>query len=257
MAQKFGQHFLSSQAVLDRIAGLVCGTLKPRVLEIGPGRGALTEKLIGCASHVTAVEIDPELIAYLRSRFAGAANLELIHADALEIDFTRHRPDVVAGNLPYYVATPLIERAVRLALPSVFLIQKEVAQRLAAHPGTRDYGFLTVRTKLFATSELMFTVPPGAFKPPPKVDSAVVRLTPCNRAEQMGIHDVEAFLSFLGACFRQKRKTLRNNLLEHYFIDGYAEASLRAEQLSLEQLAALWARLLVSGSARQPQSKGS
>jgi 16S rRNA (adenine1518-N6/adenine1519-N6)-dimethyltransferase len=243
LAQKFGQHFLSSQPVLDRIAGLVCGTTKPHVLEIGPGRGALTGKLLACASRVTAVEIDPELHLYLRSRFAGTANLELIRADALEIDFGRYRPDIIAGNLPYYVATPLIERTVRLGLPGVFLIQKEVAERLAAKPRNRDYGFLTVQTQLFAQPDLVFTVPPGAFKPAPKVDSAVVRLTPRNRAGELGIQDVEAFLSFLSACFRQKRKTLRNNLRESFAIDGQPESSLRAEQLSLEELAGLWRRL--------------
>jgi 16S rRNA (adenine1518-N6/adenine1519-N6)-dimethyltransferase len=245
LAQKFGQHFLSSQPILDRIAGLICGSRKPNVLEIGPGRGALTEKLITSASRVTAVEIDLELTAYLRSRFAGVANLELIQADALEVDFALYRPDIIAGNLPYYVATPLIERSVRQGLPGVFLIQKEVAQRLAASPGSRDYGFLTVQTQLFAQPELMFTVPPCAFKPPPKVDSAVVRLTPRNRAGEMGIHDVEAFVSFLSACFRQKRKTLRNNLRESFSIDGQPESSLRAEQLSLDELAALWHRLLL------------
>jgi 16S rRNA (adenine1518-N6/adenine1519-N6)-dimethyltransferase len=243
LPQKFGQHFLSSQPVLDRIAGLICASSQPRVLEIGPGRGALTGKLIACASHVTAVEIDPELHAYLRSRFAGTENLELLHADALEVDFAQYRPDIIAGNLPYYVATPLIERTIRQGLPGVFLIQKEVAQRLAANPRSRDYGFLTVQTQLFADPELMFIVPPGAFKPPPKVDSAVVRLTPRTRAVEMGIHDVEAFSTFLSACFRQKRKTLRNNLRESFPIDGQPESSLRAEQLSLDQLADLWHRL--------------
>lgn len=244
MAQKFGQHFLSSQPILDRITGLICGGGFRHVLEIGPGRGALTEKLLACASRVTAVEIDPELTTYLRSRFGGVANLELVQADALEFDFMGHQPDIVAGNLPYYVATPLIERAVRLRLPGVFLIQKEVAQRFAAGPGSRDYGFLTLQTQLFADAELMFTVPPGAFRPPPKVDSAVVRLTPRDRATEMGIGDVEGFLAFLSACFRQKRKTLRNNLREGFAIDGLPEASLRAEQLSLQEFAALWARLV-------------
>jgi 16S rRNA (adenine1518-N6/adenine1519-N6)-dimethyltransferase len=241
--QKFGQHFLSSQPVLDRIAALICGSGKPHVLEIGPGRGALTGKLISCASRLTAIEIDPDLTAYLRSRFAGVENLDLVQADALEVDFAQYHPDIIAGNLPYSIATPLIERTVRQGLPGVFLIQKEVAERLAAKPGSRDYGFLTVETQLFAQVELMFTVPPGAFKPPPKVDSAVVRLTPRNVAGEMGIHDVSAFLGFLSACFRQKRKTLRNNLRESFSVDGHPESSLRAEQLSLDQLAALWRRL--------------
>jgi 16S rRNA (adenine1518-N6/adenine1519-N6)-dimethyltransferase len=236
LAQKFGQHFLVSQAVLNRISALICGTGRPRVLEIGPGRGALTEKLLSGASHVTAVEIDPELAAYLRSRFV---DLELVEGDALKADFASYRPDIIAGNLPYYIATPLIERIVRLGIPGVFLIQKEVAERLTARPGSRDYGFLTVETQLFASAELMFTVPPGAFRPPPKVDSAVVRLTPRTPVEA-----APELLEFLSSCFRQKRKTLRNNLRGSLPIDGQPEASHRAEQLSLEELTALWRRLV-------------
>jgi 16S rRNA (adenine1518-N6/adenine1519-N6)-dimethyltransferase len=243
LRQKFGQHFLSSPHALDRIAALICGSLKPRVLEIGPGKGALTERLLPCASHLTAVEIDPELAAYLHARFGSTNNLELINADALDLDFTACRPDIVGGNLPYSVATPIIERTVRLGLPGVFLIQKEVALRLAAKPGSRDYGFLSVQTQLFSTPELIFTVPPGAFKPPPKVDSAVVTLTPCHRASELGVADTETFLRFIGACFRQKRKTLRNNLRGQFPIDGHPEAQLRAEQLSMEELANLWRRL--------------
>lgn len=243
MPRKFGQHFLTNPSLLDRIATLICGGARPRVLEIGPGRGALTERLIACATHVTAIEIDAELVAYLRGRFAQAADFELWNADALEVDFANYHPDVVAGNLPYYIATPLIERTVRLGVRGVFLIQKEVAERLAAGPGSRDYGFLTVATKLFANAEVKFTVRPGAFQPPPKVDSAVVALCPRDRAAELGIADRQLFLRFLSACFRQKRKTLRNNLRAEFAIEGHTEASLRAEQLSIEELAALWRRL--------------
>jgi 16S rRNA (adenine1518-N6/adenine1519-N6)-dimethyltransferase len=243
LPQRFGQHFLSTPGILDRITRLICGNAHPRVLEIGPGKGALTERLITCASHVTAVEIDPELVALLRTRFDAAASLEIHHADALEYDFASCRPDMVAGNLPYYVATPLIGRTVRMRLPGVFLIQKEVAQRLAAGPGSPDYGYLSVQTQLFSHPEIAFTVPPGAFKPPPKVDSAVVVLRPHDRAAELGIDDGDAFLRFLSACFRQKRKTLRNNLRPEFPIDGQPEAGLRAEQLTLAELAALWRRM--------------
>lgn len=243
MAQKFGQHFLSSPAILDRITQLICGSTRSRVLEIGPGRGALTERLLASCAHVTAVEIDPELAAYLQSRFARAANLELLTADALDVDFAGLRPDIVAGNLPYYIATPLIERTVRLGFPGVFLIQKEVAQRLSAKPGSRDYGYLTVATQLFSQPELRFTVRPGAFRPPPKVDSAVVTLTPAHHALALGIADPDSFLHFVSRCFHQKRKTLRNNLRPEFPIDGQPEEGLRAEQLSLAELASLWRRL--------------
>lgn len=247
MAQKFGQHFLSNPTILDRIARLICeyggSEGKPDVLEIGPGRGALTERLLTCAGRITALEIDPELAAHLRSRFAESPNLTLIRVDALTTDFSSYHPHVVAGNLPYYVATPLIERTVRARLPGVFLIQKEVAQRLVAKPGGRDYGYLTVQTQLFADSRLMFLVRPGAFNPPPKVDSAVVALTPSNRAAELGIEDAQAFLSFLSACFRQKRKTLRNNLRSQFPIDDHSEAARRAEELSIDEFASLWHRL--------------
>ena len=209
------------------------------MVEIGPGRGVLTERLIGRTSHLTAIEIDPELVVYLRSRFSGAANFELIQADAMNVALSAYGPDIIAGNLPYYVATPLIERTVRAGLPGVFLVQKEVALRLAAGPGSRDYGYLSVATQLFAQPKLEFTVPPGAFRPPPKVDSAVVSLMPVRQE----MEDVDGLLAFLSACFRQKRKTLRNNLRAAYPIEGQPEASLRAEQLSLQDLASLWKRL--------------
>jgi 16S rRNA (adenine1518-N6/adenine1519-N6)-dimethyltransferase len=243
LPQKFGQHFLSDASILNRIAQLICGDGRPVVLEIGPGRGALTERLIPCASRVVAIEIDPKLAGHLRGRFKGTPNLEVVNADALLVDFTTWRPDIIAGNLPYYIATPLIERTIRLAMPAVFLIQKEVAQRLAAQPGTRDYGYLTVATQLFAQPEIAFAVAPGAFRPPPRVDSAVVVFDPRDRAAEMGVIDREAFLRFLSDCFRQKRKMLRNNLRGEFPIEGHPEASQRAEQLSLEELAALWRRL--------------
>ena len=120
----------------------------------------------------------------------------------------------IAGNLPYYITSPILDRTVRLAPPrAVFLVQKEVAARLVAHPGQRDYGFLTVRTAVFADARRLFDVKPGAFRPPPKVDSAVVLLEP--RAQPLPVEDAEAFVRFVGQCFRHKRKTIRNNLAEH------------------------------------------
>jgi 16S rRNA (adenine1518-N6/adenine1519-N6)-dimethyltransferase len=216
-------------------------------VEIGPGRGALTERLVERVGHLTAIEIDPQLVIYLRSRFSAARNLEIVQADALDVDFAALSPEVISGNLPYYVATPLIERVVRGGWPGVFLIQKEVALRLAAGPGSRDYGYLSVATQLFSEPKVEFTVPPGAFRPAPKVDSAVVTLRPVARAAELGVGDVEGLLRFLSACFRQKRKTLRNNLRADYpGIEGQPEASLRAEQVSLPDLAGLWKRLALS-----------
>jgi len=209
--QKLGQHFLIRGSILDRIAQAVCPAHEEVVIEIGPGKGALTAKLLERAGRVAAIELDHALVEFLRRRFAGEQRLEIIHGDALQTDLSQWGRAPIAGNLPYYIASPILEKAVRLNVPrAVFLIQKEVAARLTARPGGRDYGYLTVQTTLFADVKLLFEVKPGAFQPPPKVDSAVVLLEPHGR--DLGIADRQAFLRFVGQCFRQKRKTLRNNL---------------------------------------------
>ncbi len=214
-------------------------------MEIGPGRGALTAKLLQRADRVVAIELDAYLVDHLRQKFADEPRLEVIHADALNIDFTSWGAAPVAGNLPYYAATPIIERTVRRRQSrAVFLIQKEVAERMAATPGHREYGFLSVATQLFADARLLFEVKPGAFHPPPKVESAVVRLEP--RADPLPVDDTEAFLQFVGRCFHQKRKTIRNNLAGVYgkeIFDTWPEAGQRAEQLAMERFIAMYERV--------------
>ena len=245
MPQKLGQHFLTSAPILERIALAVCSTPTELVIEIGPGRGALTEKLLNHAGRVIAIEIDRGLVEALRARFAGHPRLEIIHADVLDVDLGGWGSVPIAGNLPYYITSPIIEKALRAGSPrSVFLIQKEVAERLSAKPGTREYGYLTARTALFGDTQRLFDVKSGAFRPPPKVDSSVIRIEPHGR--DFGIADREAFLVFLTHCFRQKRKTLRNNLMGAYgrsAIDALPEASLRAEQLTIERLTEMFLRL--------------
>lgn len=240
--QRLGQHFLIRGSVLERIAKAVCPVSQPLVIEIGPGRGALTAKLLERAARVVAIEIDPGLATYLRRRFAGDARLEVIEADVLSVDLAQWGPAPTAGNLPYYITSPILERALRLRPPrAVFLLQKEVAHRLLAQPGSRDYGYLTVATALFAAPRLLCEVPPSAFRPPPKVNSAVVEFSP--RAPTMP--DAEAFLEFVAQCFRHKRKTIRNNLAVVYgkdVIESWPEVALRAEQLSLPQLEEMWRR---------------
>jgi len=246
--QKLGQHFLAKGAILDRIARAACPGHEPLVIEIGPGRGALTGRLLERAERVVAVEIDRELVDYLASKFAGEPRLTILHADALETDLAQWGATVITGNLPYYVATPIIERVLAAGSGfdrAVFLIQKEVAARLAASPGSRDYGYLSVLTKLSADAEALFNVPPSAFRPPPKVDSTVIRLVPRDRTAELGISDPARFLEFVSRSFRQKRKTLRNNLAGTYgkeLVDTWPEAGLRAEQLTLEKFAELYRR---------------
>ena len=245
MPQKLGQHFLSNGAVLDRIALAVCPEGEELVIEIGPGKGALTEKLLRRSGRVIAIELDPLLVEHLREKFEGETRLQVIHADVLHTDLAQWGRVPIAGNLPYYITSPILEKSVRAGAPrTVFLIQKEVAQRLVARPGNREYGYLTLQTALFADTKMLFDVKPGAFKPPPKVDSAVVLLTPHGR--DYGIADREPFLKFLSHSFRQKRKTLRNNLAGVYgkdAIDAWPEAGLRAEQIPLEKFAEMFRRL--------------
>lgn len=246
--QKLGQHFLQSEHILERIAVAACGDHAGTVIEIGPGNGALTEHLLRRVDRLIAIELDQDLAAGLRLRWAAEPRLTIVRGDALNQDFAIWEPEVICGNLPYYVATPILARAVRSGAPCVALIQKEVASRIAARPGSTDYGFLTCEIGLFAEPRLLFTVKPGSFRPPPKVDSAVIRLTPRALSAELQV-DPDAFLRFLSACFRHKRKTLRNNLAEAYPVDRIerlSAGSLRAEQCSLEELAAIYRDLLVS-----------
>ncbi|MBZ5624515.1 MAG: 16S rRNA (adenine(1518)-N(6)/adenine(1519)-N(6))-dimethyltransferase RsmA [Acidobacteriia bacterium] len=246
--KKLGQHFLIKGSILERIAAAACPVPADLVIEIGPGRGALTEKLLKRAARVIALEIDPYLAAHVRQRFAGDPRLEVVEGDVLATDLSQWGPAAIAGNLPYYITSPILERTARRNFTrAVFLIQREVAQRLVAGPGTRDYGFLTVQTALFASVRRLFDVKPSAFHPPPKVDSSVVLLEP--RHADLGIADADAFVGFIGRCFHHKRKTIRNNLVETYgkeAIDRWPEAALRAEQISLEGFAEMYRRLPLS-----------
>ena len=220
------------------------------MVEIGPGQGALTELLLARAERVVALEMDPDLAEHLRQRWP---ELYVAEGNALNFDWTQWGPGVIAGNLPYYVATAIISKY--LANPGgltqgVFLIQKEVAERITAKPGTRDFGYLSVECQYLATVEYLFSVPPGAFRPPPKVDSAVIRVTPRPEAQSV---DAQAFLEFASACFRQKRKTLRNNLTGRYpkeQLEAVPALSKRAEQLSVTELLDLFRQLIKAGGLR-------
>ena len=242
MPRKFGQHFLRDQGILARIAAAASPRAdEPLILEIGPGRGALTTHLAPRCARLVAFEIDRSLIDSLRAKFPA---VEIVPGDILEADLSPYPCPVVCGNLPYYITSPILEKIA--ALPSwkhaVFLIQREVAERVTGAPGSRDYGYLSVATQLVAHVELLFSVPPGAFVPPPQVDSAVIRLTPRPAPPP----DLPALLRLASHCFAHKRKTLRNNLLPHYdraLVEALPEASLRAEQLPLTAFPSLLARL--------------
>jgi len=245
--RRLGQHFLQRKSVLERIAAAACPDPDGTVVEIGPGKGALTEHLLARASQVIAIEVDQVLVHYLQQKFRDHPKLTIVGADILKVDLTQWGPVTIAGNLPYYITSPIFERVLAigpLLRNAVFLVQKEVAARVAASPGSRDYGYLTVQTRLMGEPKFLFEVPPSAFHPPPKVDSAVVQLTP---RTDTPVTDRQAFLDFASICFRHKRKTLRNNLIENYdkaLVDSLPDVGKRAEQLSLEQFIQLHQRIL-------------
>lgn len=239
--------------MLERIAAAACPDPAGTVLEIGPGRGALTRHLLPHAARVIAVEVDPKMVESLARNLGMEERLTVVPGDVLTTDLTQWGPVAVAGNLPYYITSPIIERVLSMGpvimQQAVFLVQREVAERIATGPGSRDYGYLSVLVQTFASASLLFTVPPGAFEPPPNVDSAVIRLIP--RAQPL-VDDPSSFLTFVGRCFHLKRKTLRNNLRPFYSageIDALPEAGERAEQLPPEQFASLFARLGRPGHA--------
>ncbi len=250
--QKLGQHFLVSGKALERIAQAACGEGVPLAVEIGPGKGALTELLLLRAEHVVAIELDPELARHLTGRWFKDPRIDILEANALHVNWSSWGAGILVGNLPYYVATALITRYLRapgLLTHGVFLIQKEVAERITAKPGTRDYGYLSVECQYLAHAEYLHTVPPGAFRPPPQVDSGIVRLTPKPVDSARPESFAKDFLAFASACFRQKRKTLRNNLAGLYDREVLAatpELGSRAEQMNVPQLVELYDRLASS-----------
>lgn len=244
MPRRLGQHFLVRDSILERLAAAACGEHTPRVIEIGPGRGALTRHLLPRTDELHAIELDASLASGLRVKFASESKLHIHTADVLATDLTQWGPAVLAGNLPYYITSPIIEKFLALdaRFPSaVFLMQREVAERLLAQPGSRDYGYLTVAVRLVCEVELVSKVPPSAFVPPPKVDSAAVQF---NRRLEIPAA-LPGLLRFVGRCFAQKRKTLRNNLRPYYReqADALPEARLRAEQLSIAEFIRLYTLL--------------
>jgi 16S rRNA (adenine1518-N6/adenine1519-N6)-dimethyltransferase len=246
VGRRLGQHFLVRESVLEKIAVAACGDHAETVVEIGPGKGALTRHLLDRASRVIAIEVDPYLVHYLRQKFREDPRLSIVESDVLKTGLGQWGPAAIAGNLPYYITSPIIANV--FAAPgwmrAVFLVQQEVAERVTAPPGSRDYGYLSVSVALYSQAELLFPVSRTAFAPPPKVESAVLRLTPHDPLSRWGIEDSAAFLQFASMAFQHKRKTLRNNLREMYpAIDAIPEKTMRAEQMAMEGLAGLYRRL--------------
>jgi 16S rRNA (adenine1518-N6/adenine1519-N6)-dimethyltransferase len=273
---KLGQHFLVGAASAERIVTALGDLSQGTVLEVGPGKGALTSLMARKARRLIAVELDRVLAAQLRMKFSLSPNVEIIEADILTVDLDSlfgpkpgsTRPGLefkpervhVVGNLPYYITSELLLRLFehrKYFDVLVVMVQKEVADRLAAKPGGAEYGLLSATAQLYGTVEQLFTLSPGAFSPPPKVDSAVVRLTIDSKLEKLQVAE-EPFINFLRQSFGQKRKTLWNNLRETYdtktlraaMEQSRIDPGVRAEALSLEKNAALFRALMDASAPR-------
>jgi 16S rRNA (adenine1518-N6/adenine1519-N6)-dimethyltransferase len=231
---KFGQNFLVDDAARHAIVDALGDLGKRTVIEIGPGHGAITEILAKRCHRLIALELDPALAAELTFRFRDQAQVQIIEVDVLKADLRTLVPEGetadVVGNLPYYITSDILLQlfaagTAGLVARAVLMMQREVADRVAASPGVRDYGLLSATAQMNAQVENLFTLPPSAFSPPPEVYSTVLRLEFAPRFSELGV-DAAGFDSFLKSCFAQKRKTLQNNL--------------RAAGYSAEQLAAAW-----------------
>jgi 16S rRNA (adenine1518-N6/adenine1519-N6)-dimethyltransferase len=210
--KSLGQHFLSDPSILGRIADALSPGPGDTVIEIGPGRGALTDILAVRAGRVKAIEVDRALAAVLRERYVARPEVEIVEADVLETDLAALAggPYLLVGNVPYYITTPILFHALRAPRPAraVYLVQREVAERIVAAPGEREYGALSANVQGFATAELLFRVPAGAFHPTPKVESAVIRITP--RPDPVVAPAEEArYRAFVQEAFSLRRKQMR------------------------------------------------
>ena len=213
--KSFGQNFLVDQNYISKIIAALNPKEGETIVEIGAGRGALTEHLVESGAKIIAIELEHEMIAVLRERFAGSENFQLVEADALKIDFNELvNPDSakLVANLPYYISTAILQKLIEqreVFSEMVLMFQLEVVERIAAEVGNSERGFLTVMTEAYLDSEKLFDVPPSAFRPSPKVNSAVVQLKP---KRETVVEDAELFRAVVSAAFVQKRKTIYNNL---------------------------------------------
>lgn len=213
--KSLGQNFLTDPHYLRKIVEAAQVGPADQVLEIGPGKGHLTRELAARAGRLIVIELDDRLVPLLRGDFGGAANVAIVHGDALQYDYSS-LPGTwkVVANLPYYISTPIIQRLIAHRghfLTLTLMLQREVAERIAAGPGGREYGYLSVLVQYFAVPRLEFMVPAGAFTPRPKVDSAVLTLVMRDRPEHP-VADEALFLRVIKAAFSQRRKTLWNSL---------------------------------------------
>ena len=264
--KRLGQHFLVDRTVLERIADALAPTKADTVIEIGPGRGALTDLLAARAKRVVAIELDRDLVPYLRERYAAAGNVEVIERDVLEVALAdvAGAEFLLAGNVPYYITTPILFHALEnpRASRAVYLVQREVAERIVSPPGSRTYGALSVNVQALATAELIARVPAGAFRPPPSVESAIIRLTP-RRDPVIEPSREAAFQTFVQDAFGLRRKQMRRVLrtigrldaetAERLLLAAGIDPECRPETLAAED----FARLLDAMPGAEASGRGS
>jgi 16S rRNA (adenine1518-N6/adenine1519-N6)-dimethyltransferase len=250
--EKLGQHFLSDEEWQERIEDAVQFNSGVWV-EIGAGHGEMTSRLARTASKVVAIELDGQLAGQLRRVTSSLGNVEIVKSDVLSVDFsklTQGKRFSVYGNLPYYITSPILHRlfehAEQIAAIHV-VIQYEAALRIAAAAGCSDYGYLSVVSQWYSRPEIEFRIPPEAFQPPPKVESALITLRMPGENVKSRVDDEGAFFDFVKECFAQKRKTLRNNLRDRLGAGAQAviqevglSPGVRAEELSIAQFVALF-----------------
>ncbi|MBT3046445.1 MAG: 16S rRNA (adenine(1518)-N(6)/adenine(1519)-N(6))-dimethyltransferase RsmA [gamma proteobacterium symbiont of Ctena orbiculata] len=247
--KRFGQNFLHDPGTIQRIVQAISPQPGDNLVEIGPGQGAITTELLSLVKRMHAIELDRDLLEPLARRCAALGELEIHNSDALKFDFTSlaeaERPLRVVGNLPYNISTPLLfhllDQSARIR-DMHFMLQKEVVERMGAEPGSKRYGRLTVMLQARAEVTPLFTIGPGAFRPPPKVDSAFVRLVPLTPLPYR-IDDWDLFGRLVSQAFSQRRKTLRNSLGKLLTADAIEAAAIdpgcRAEQLSVAEFVKL------------------
>ncbi|RKZ96211.1 MAG: 16S rRNA (adenine(1518)-N(6)/adenine(1519)-N(6))-dimethyltransferase [Gammaproteobacteria bacterium] len=252
--KRFGQNFLHDSNVIERIISSIAATSKQHIVEIGPGKGALTEHLVNMAGRLDVIELDRDLIPILEQRFSANEHFSIHNIDALKFDFSTLIESEtgklrLVGNLPYNISTPLIFHLldnVSIVEDMHFMLQKEVVERLTASPDTKAYGRLSILVQYLCHAEQLFIVPPGAFNPVPKVDSAIVQLTPRNqrqKGEQLCNADIKDLSFIAKTAFAQRRKTLRNNLKKILTAEQIAQCAIdpgrRAETLAISEFVAL------------------
>ncbi|MGO4267136.1 MULTISPECIES: 16S rRNA (adenine(1518)-N(6)/adenine(1519)-N(6))-dimethyltransferase RsmA [Stenotrophomonas] len=246
--KQLGQHFLADRYYIDKIVMAVNPRDGDRLVEIGPGQGAITLPLLRVHPKMTVIEFDRDLIAPLTAAAEPLGQLTIVNRDVLRVDFTEladGQPIRLVGNLPYNISSPILFHALEHAAvisDMHFMLQKEVVDRMAAGPGSKVFGRLSVMLQAYCEVTSLFVVPPGAFRPPPKVDSAVVRLIPRDPAT-INIKDHKRFADVVRAAFGQRRKTLRNALNNvvsaEQFVAAGVRPDARAEQLDVAEFIAL------------------